>query len=125
MQTHIHYSRETVWQSHLGVMEKVGDMDNDHLSNLAMWLAHYKLLELHAVVLKEIETRDFKPSPVQIPYHDGRGNMLVWDFQKDLPVVLRRRNLLDKLRHWAKIAWSVLCKSCPDSADYWMIDPYL
>lgn len=116
-----HYNREATWTTHLGVKVKVRDMEDSHVVNLVRFLEHY---ETHPasrgmlpVMREEMRLRGLKMPPFQVPYHDGEGNLIIWDFKTGGPRIVGKYKptLWKRFKAAAKRFWEA---SKPDPA-FW------
>ena len=97
------YTRRTIWTTHLGAEIKICDMTDAHLSNWVMWLQFYRYnSDLLDIAEDEVSLRKLVLNDVQIPYHDGCGNMIIWDFAIHGPKIVRVRKWWDPIMEFFK-----------------------
>lgn len=81
------YNRKMEWTTHLGNTVTVEGMADEHIANTIQFLTHYKVKASFLELLKkEAKRRRLTKAflaRAQIPYKDGRGNWIVWDFVSD------------------------------------------
>lgn len=110
------YNRDTTWTTHLGKEVKVRDMENSHLTNLIRFLERYSYhpasRRMLPVLREEMKIRGLKMPEFQIPYHDGKGNMIIWDFQQGGPKVIGKYvpSLWERIKTFVKRSWEATLK---------------
>ena len=82
------------WRTHLGIMVTLDGIADEHLANLVQYLHHYKfprtvLREVFAEVKRRGLTKEFL-ARAPIPYKDGVGNWIVWDYETGRQKILGR-----------------------------------